>query len=53
MKEPIMSVTSYAKMLGLTRQAIVKRIKKNQPLPGVKHLYKTGEKTCHYILIME
>ncbi len=50
----IISVTDYAKTQGVTRQAIIKRLKKNQPLPGVKLSYKSGDgKTSHYILIME
>ena len=49
----IISVTNYAKSIGVTRQAIIKRIKMNNPLPGVKSYYKTGGKTSHYILILE
>jgi len=49
----IISVTKYAKSLGLTRQAIIKRIKMNNPLPGVKAYYKSGGKTSHYILVLE
>ena len=54
MKSPkIMSITAYAKTQGVTRQAIVKRIKMKNPLPGVKDYFKSGGKTSHYILIME
>jgi len=49
----VISVTNYAKLHGLTRQAIIKRLKNNKPLPGVKYCYKSGGKTSHYILIME
>jgi len=50
----IVSITKYAKSLGLTRQAIVKRIKMNNPLPGVKAYYKSGTgKTSHFILVLE
>ncbi len=54
MKMNIISVTDYAKRQGLTRQAIIKRLKKNQALPGIKKSYKSGDgKTSHYILVME
>jgi hypothetical protein len=49
----VISVTNYAKLHGLTRQAIIKRLKNNKSLPGVKYCYKSGGKTSHYILIME
>lgn len=49
----VISVTNYAKLHGLTRQAIIKRLKNNKTLPGVKYCYKSGGKTSHYILIME
>lgn len=48
-----MSISAYAKTQGVTRQAIVKRIKMKTALPGVKEYYKTGSNTSHYILIME
>ncbi len=49
----VISVTNYAKLHGLTRQAIIKRLKNNKTLPGVKYCYKSGGKTSHYILVME
>jgi hypothetical protein len=50
----IISVTKYAKKLGITRQAIAKKLLKGDPIPGIKFYYKSGTgKTSHYILVME
>lgn len=54
MKKPkIMSVTNYAKSIGVTRQRVQFLAQRGLPLKGVKAYYKTGGKTSHYILIME
>jgi hypothetical protein len=52
-KPKIISVTNYAKMIGVSRQRVQFLAQKGLPLPGVKLYYKTGGKTSHYILILE
>ncbi len=50
----VISATEYAKKMGITRQAVAKRLIKGDSLPGIKFYYKSGTgKTSHYILIME
>jgi hypothetical protein len=53
-KQMVISATEYAKKMGITRQAVAKRLIKGDSLPGIKFYYKSGTgKTSHYILIME